>query len=427
MNAYDELPYDSFPIEWTEPERLALASLLHGGPRMRLDQPYRVLELGCGDGANLLPMAHFRPHSEFVGIDVACGRIAVAEENRAAHSIANVRFIATDFARASEALSGGFDYIICHGVFSWVADETRDTLLVLCSERLRPGGLLYLSYNAKPGWNVRGLVRDFLMTQTARIDGLRARAALARELSARMVESLQGSEHPYSRLLANEFGFVLENPLSHTAHEYLAEHNHAYSRREFLDLVGRNGFAYVADADYNYRSGRVPEGLFAQLAGLGIGADSTDDVADFLYYRQLHSPILTQAGFTRRPPDTAEMSQLVMASNLVERGVEDGVVLFKHSTGFEVRASGPIAAALRLLHSTWPNGLPLSDLFTNVAEFLEDVLLLHRNGLIGLSSSDSGDSSAEPSPHVDMRSDRGGQPVEGVVKSDPGGVSSRFS
>lgn len=36
-NPYDELPYRSFPIEWTAPERLALVPLLYGGPRLPLD------------------------------------------------------------------------------------------------------------------------------------------------------------------------------------------------------------------------------------------------------------------------------------------------------------------------------------------------------------------------------------------------------
>ena len=69
-NPYDELPYKSFSIEWSAPERLALASLLHGGPRPPLEK-YRVLELGCGNGANLLALAYYRRHAAFVGVDAA--------------------------------------------------------------------------------------------------------------------------------------------------------------------------------------------------------------------------------------------------------------------------------------------------------------------------------------------------------------------
>src|SRR5262245_31152579 len=180
---YDELPYRSFPIEWTAPERLALASLLHGGPRQRLDE-YRVLELGCGDGTNLIPMAYYRRRATFVGVDSAQTRIAVANEKRSSLGLTNITFLAADFGSAPKSLSGDFDYIIAHGVFSWVSPETRIELLDLCAERLRPGGLLYLNYNDRPGWNVRGLVREFLVLQTAKLNGLgdsdaRARASAA--------------------------------------------------------------------------------------------------------------------------------------------------------------------------------------------------------------------------------------------------------
>ena len=120
-NPYDELPYTSFPIEWTAPERLALASFLHGGPRTRLDE-YRVLELGCGNGANLLPLAYYRRQATFVGVDGAQSQIEVAQARQAALELSNLEFIHTDFLTATDRLSGQFDFILAHGVFSWVPE-----------------------------------------------------------------------------------------------------------------------------------------------------------------------------------------------------------------------------------------------------------------------------------------------------------------
>ena len=382
---YDELPYQSFPIEWTAPERLALASLLHGGPRQRLDE-YRVLELGCGDGANLIPMAYYRRHGEFVGIDSAHSQIEVANQKRSSLELTNLRFVATNFRDAVTRLSGQFDYIIGHGVFSWVSHDVRDGLLELCAERLRPGGLVYLNYNARPGWNVRGLIRDFLLIQTATITDLRARAERAREIAARMVRLLDGGSHPYSQLLANEFKFVGENPLSHTAHEYLADFNYAYARSEFLELVARNDFVYVADADFNYRSGRLPEGLGSRLAGLDLEADTIDLTADLVCYRQLHSPMLTQRGFERIMPDADELSRLTIASCLLEREPNnEEPSIFEHPSGYQVEAkTESIATVLRLLHPLWPRGLYLGDVVGDIGEVIDDLRLLHRNGLIEL-------------------------------------------
>lgn len=385
MTRYDEVPYRSWPIEWTSPERLALASLLHGGPRLPLDE-CRMLELGCNDGTNLIPLAYYRPHATFQGIDEATTRIAAANEKRASLGLVNVSFLASDFVSVGNRISGQFDYIIAHGVFSWISHEHRDALLKLCAERLRPDGLLYLNYNSRPGWNVRGLVREFLLAQTAQAPGLAARTVEARRIAATMAEELGGVEHPYLRLLGNEFRFVTANDASHTAHEYLADCNYAYSRREFFELMARHDFVHVADADFNYVSGRVPDVLLQTMARLGIDGDTMDDTADLLRYRQLHSPILTNGGFVRRAPELAELSGLFAASCLTERETDaDGTTFFDHPCGNEVVVkSESIAAGLRSLREHWPVGSRVDQLFPNVAEIIDDLRLLHRNGMIEL-------------------------------------------
>jgi SAM-dependent methyltransferase len=381
---YDELPYRSFPIEWTAPERLALASLLHGGPRQRLDE-YRVLELGCGDGTNLIPMAYYRRHATFVGIDSAQTRIAVANEKRSSLGLTNITFLAADFGSAGTRLSGHFDYIIVHGVFSWISPESRTALLELCAERLRRGGLLYLNYNARPGWNVRGLIREFLLTQTAGLSTLRARSERAQSLAARMAEELSDGPHPYSKLLASEFRFVADTHLSHAAHEYLSEHNDAFTRREFIDLLSSRGFEYVGDADFNYPSGRLPEELSDVLERLNLAAGTSEATADLVCYRQLHSPILTSCGFRRRPPDTGELSGLFVAARLVEQPDARTGWLFRHPSGFEVSAkTDSMAAALRTLQPRWPEGERVHSLFADVDQVIDDLLMLHRHGLIEL-------------------------------------------
>ena len=226
-NPYDALPYKSFPIEWTAPERLAVASLLHGGPRLPL-RDYRVLDLGCGNGANVLRLAYYRRQATFVGLDGAASQIELANSRKSALGLSNLEFIHTDFQAADRRLSGQFDYILAHGVFSWVPEDVRDALLQLFAERLRPGGLLYLNYNTRPGWNVRGLVREFLLAQTADEPSLGARAKQAKEVAVTVAASLAAAEHYYSRLLADEFRFVGEGDESWVGHEFLAEFNRPY-------------------------------------------------------------------------------------------------------------------------------------------------------------------------------------------------------
>lgn len=385
LNPYDELPYRSLPIEWTAPERLAVASLLHGGPRPPLDT-YRVLELGCGDGANLLPLAFYRRRGNFVGVDGARSQIEIADARKAALGLPNIEFIHADFLTAAKQISGQFDYIIAHGIFSWVSNDARDALLELCASRLRQGGLLYLNYNTRPGWNVRGMVREFLLAQTAEISSLQDRAQAAQDVAAKVVASLTVGEHPYSQLLSNEFTFVCENHVSYVAHEFLAIDNHAYWRSEFLGLTGRYGFEYVADADFNYPSGKIPEDLGSRLRADGIVGRGLDDTVDLLRYRQLHTPILTRSPWTRQPPTIEEFSNLYVASCLTPCASSDTEhQMFQHPSGYQVEAKEVvIRTALSRLQLLWPRGVRIGDSFPDVAQVMDDVKLLHRNGLIEL-------------------------------------------
>jgi SAM-dependent methyltransferase len=280
---YDELPYESSPIEWAAPERMAVASRLHGGPVPR-SSACRYLELGCGDATNLVPLARYRPESRFVGVDGSAALVDAARRARDAVGVQNLDLIHASFAEALPRLllEGEFDYVVLHGVFSWVDDATRDALLAFVSRALAPAGLFYVSYNTQPGWSVRGLVRDYLCAQTRAIAGLGDRARAARGAASRLTDLLQTSEHPYSRLMAGEFALVRDGKDSYVAHEYLAGTNRAYWQSELRALLERHGLAFVADADFAYPTARVPPGLDGWLEAEGLSGRAAYDTVDFL-------------------------------------------------------------------------------------------------------------------------------------------------
>lgn len=382
-NPYDQLPYRCQPIEWTAPERLALASLLHQGPVPDLRR-YRVLELGCGDGSNLLPLAYYRPQASFVGIDGASTQIRLAQHRQQQLHVPNVEFMALDFLQANDRLDGTFDFIIAHGVFSWVPDVARDALFALCQQRLADDGLLYLNYNTRPGWNVRGMVRDYLLGSSDRSQPLLLRAQSAQAAAAKMAQSLATEQHPFSQLLANEFQFVCDNHVSYVAHEYLAEHNHAYWRSEFLALATAYGFHCVADADYNYASGRVDAALPARLISMGLAGRELKDTEDLVSYRQLHTPILSWQRAQARQPEHAILRQLQVASCLQPRGAHQPF-WFEHPNGYQVEAKDALMAdALNRLATIWPDPLPVTALLGEHENHIADLLLLHNNGLLEL-------------------------------------------
>src|SRR5215831_9257249 len=99
----------------------------------------RVLELGCGDGGNLIPMAYRLPGSEFVGLDRGERGIEAGRAMARAARVSNIDLRCLDILDTGSEL-GKFDYIIAHGVYSWVPELVQERLLAICRTHLNPQG-----------------------------------------------------------------------------------------------------------------------------------------------------------------------------------------------------------------------------------------------------------------------------------------------
>jgi SAM-dependent methyltransferase len=137
------------PRRQTHPDRLAAMARLFG-MRPAPVTACRVLELGCGSGANLIPQAYYLPESRFTGIDMAAEPIAVARAMAGDLGLSNIDLRVADLRDLGTEV-GEFDYIFAHGLYSWIPADVRDRLLAVCSERLAPQGVAFVSYNVYPG------------------------------------------------------------------------------------------------------------------------------------------------------------------------------------------------------------------------------------------------------------------------------------
>lgn len=258
-NLYHQIPYRTFPRRQTHPDRLAALATLFGITPAPVTQ-CRVLELGCGDGGNLIPLAYSLGGSRFTGIDLAARPIAQARRTVRALGLTNIALHAACLSTAR----GEFDYIIAHGIYSWVPAPLRDALLRVCRRHLAPHGVAFISYNANPGHHRRQALREMLLYHT--------------RASPRPLKSAREFLNQY----APEEASLPDDLLFH---DLLAPVNHPVYFHEFLEHAAAHSLQYLGDAD--------PHEMFSpagKLAGL-----EGEQYLDFARQRQFRQTLLCRA------------------------------------------------------------------------------------------------------------------------------------
>ncbi len=176
-------------------DHVALVAGIEPPPRQN---GFAWCDLGCGQGVTAAILAATHPAGEFHGIDAMPLHIDHARRLAAGAAIPNLQLHAVDFAAASGLQLPQFDYIVAHGVYTWIGLEAQYAMLRFIDRRLKPGGLVYLSYNAMPGWArdlpFQGLLRELGRTFPGdNFKRFTAAAELARTLAGAGVASLAAS------------------------------------------------------------------------------------------------------------------------------------------------------------------------------------------------------------------------------------------
>ena len=244
---YDEILYPGGIFAPTHPEHLATIASLYGMTPAPVDG-CRVLELGCGFGANIVPMAFHYPQSEFIGIDLSGSSIARGQQNVTALGLSNIQLLRRDILDIGPDF-GKFDYIISHGVYSWVPDVVRDKIFAIFKTNLMSQGVCYVSYNAYPYSHRRNLARDMALFHTRGITDARAKIAQARAIlrflsDASKADTVHGStlRDQYERIskMSDEFFF----------HDDLNEIAEAFLLYQVVERAQLYGLQYLSDADF---------------------------------------------------------------------------------------------------------------------------------------------------------------------------------
>lgn len=291
-SSYDEIPYDSVPVAETHPAALAVQAQLFGLTPVDPER-CRVLELGCASGGNLIPMAFHLPHAEFLGIELSERQVAAGRALIAALGLKNVRIEQADLMEVREL--GQFDYLIAHGLYSWVPPPVRERLFALCAETLSPDGIAYVSYNTLPGWRLRAMLRDMLLFLVRGAKRPRERLVRAYEALEQLEAALAGREDLLAKYLHEEVGRLRRRHESYLYHEYLAEVNEPVSFSAFMAQAERHGLQYLCEVELQTM---LTESLGEAAAALVDRYDTVieqEQCIDYLRQRMFRQTLLCRA------------------------------------------------------------------------------------------------------------------------------------
>jgi len=368
QTAYEQVLYRAQPFNQTHPDRLAALATLFGLEPAPLDR-CRVLEVACADGGNLIPMAAELPGSEFVGIDLAETAIRAGQEDVAALGLTNIRLEAMDLMDAGTAL-GQFDYVIAHGLYSWVPEPVRDRLMALVKASLKPRGVAYVSYNALPGCRIREMFRDMMLFHVRGLEESDARLNGAREFLECFVAAQAGFERSH-RYLAEQAQVLMDQGPVALFHDELGVVYHPLYFHEFVAHAGRHGLQYLTEASYyNTQPGKIPAGAAAEVERIS-GGDRIlrEQYFDFLKCRMFRQTLLCHAGIALPDEPLAERVARLAASSPakpVSARPDLGPTAeeeFHGYRGARVRTAHPLAKAVMLtLAEAWPEALPFGEL-----------------------------------------------------------------
>jgi cyclopropane fatty-acyl-phospholipid synthase-like methyltransferase len=324
----------------------------------------RVLELGCGDATNVLSMGQTLPQSSFVGIDASAAAIERGRELAAAAGLGNVALRVAQLQSLPEDL-GEFDYIVSHGVYSWISPEARAGLLDCCGERLRAEGIAYVSYNAYPGSHLRDMTRQILRYHVRNITNPHERLQQAH----RLMKTIVGIEEPslYARALREQMERMLNYSDALLFHDDLAEISTPFYFHEFVEHAAAHGLQFLSEADLSEsRMEGVPASAGELFEAVADDPLAREQYMDFFKNRTFRRTLLCHAHApVRRAIGDIHLERFAISSSarpVAQDNVGEQRTLVTPE-GHSVTTSEPLVlAALDALSSSWPAALEFPEL-----------------------------------------------------------------
>lgn len=413
MTSYDEVLYPGYVHPQTHPDRLAVLATLFGMQPAPVAGA-RILELACGQGGNIIPLAVSYPDSKCLGIDLSARQIAAGMKVVQDLGLTNMELRTQSILDFPED-AGQFDYIIAHGVFSWVPEPVRDRILKICRDHLAPQGVAIVSYNTFPGWHQRRMIRDMMRFHTKSFADSAKKIEQAKAFLMFMTKAIP-DESAYGRSLHEEFRSLSNVDESYLFHEQLEEVNEPQYFHEFARLAQSHPLQYLSEIELsNLQLERYPAPVAEVLANMDI--IEREQYLDFLTRRTFRQTLLChqEVELDRNDLSSRLAGLRVSSGQLAGRSAEElrgnQPLVFQGANGAQLTINDAIVkTAFIQMGQVWPDSIAIDDLQASVrrelaggkvivqsqADFHQDSLTLTHSlaqafvfGLVELQTSES--------------------------------------
>jgi methyltransferase-like protein/SAM-dependent methyltransferase len=371
---YDTVAYPGHPYAQTHPDHLATLATLHGMTPAPADR-CRVLELGCGDGANLIPMALTLPESFFLGIDLAHAPVQRGQNMAARLGLSNIRLETMnlmDFKPTQEM----FDYIIIHGLYSWVPAEVQKKVMAIAARALASQGVLFISYNTFPGGHIRCMIREMMLFHADKFEAPEEKIRQSLML-IQLIADAQNYPNRYGVLLQKEWEEDLRNRHPKALfHDELGDCNSNLYFHEFISQAAKEKLQFLCEAHFHeMQANGIKPHIKDMMAGLGDDIISREQYFDFLIGRRFRQTLLCHDHIqVDRSLPAKTVMQFLIASKAhpekpVDRPDRTREVKFLGAKNACLTSTHPLlTAALLELNKAWPMPLHFETLWERLNE-----------------------------------------------------------
>jgi methyltransferase-like protein len=304
-----------------------------------------------------------------VGVDLSARQIVDGERTVRKAGLANLSLRHASITDIDETY-GHFDYILCHGVFSWVPRTVQDKILDICAHHLTPNGVAYVSYNTYPGWHMRGMIRAMMRHHALRFDSPAQQVEQARALLEFLAQSNQKDAGAYGVLLRSELEFMRNQSDHYVYHEQLEDVNDPQYFYQFIGQATERGLKYLGEARISTMvSGNFGADVQKELAVLASDQIQTEQYLDFVRNRTFRETLLVRA---EQPPDWNIAPERLYGLHVASGGkptgkrvdlTSDAPAQFRSRTGMVLGTSSRLFKATMLtLAEEWPGTVPFTEL-----------------------------------------------------------------